>query len=144
MEIRIATETDWEEFWFLLGLMGKRDENEELAIQRFRNILNNSDHFVAVAVKNNTLIGYGWVQDYGFHLRTGKKTSRMHDLFVHPDFRNQGVAKQLLLTIEFWAKNNETNWLQWNSSPSAVDFYKKIGLSPIEEENDYPLFEIEF
>jgi GNAT superfamily N-acetyltransferase len=144
MEIRIAEANDWDGFWVLLGLMGKRDENGEIAKQRFVNILSCTNHFIPVAVNNDTLIGYGWVQDYGFHLRTGKKTSRMHDVFVHPDYRNQGVAKALLSTIESWAKQNETSWLQWNSSPSAINFYKKIGHSPIEEENDYPLFEIEF
>jgi GNAT superfamily N-acetyltransferase len=144
MEIRIAEANDWDGFWVLLGLMGKRDENEVIAKQRFLNLLESTNHFIPVAVEKDTLIGYGWVQDYGFHLRTGKKTSRMHDLFVHPDYRNQGVAKALLSTIEFWANQNGTSWLQWNSSPSAVDFYKKIGLASLEEENDYPFFEIEF
>lgn len=143
MVIREATMNDWEDIWVLLSLMGKTD-NEEKTKQRFLTMLNVNEHFLSVAIMNGKVVGYGWAQDYGFHLRMGKKTIRMNDLFVHPEYRKLGVAKNIFLSIKNWAKANETTWLQWNSSPSAVEFYKKLGCDPLIEVDDFPSFEIEF
>ncbi|MHC0039125.1 GNAT family N-acetyltransferase [Pseudoneobacillus sp. C159] len=143
MEIRKASGDDWNELWELLYLMGKTD-NEDNVKLRFLNMFDDKQHFIPVAVLDGKLVGYGWVQDYGFHLRSGKKISRMNDLFVHPEHRRSGVATALFLAIKEWAKANRTNWLQWNSSPSAVGFYQCLDLSPLVEEDNYPFFEVEF
>jgi GNAT superfamily N-acetyltransferase len=143
MIIREATIFDWEEMWVLLSEMGKTD-NKEKTKQRFLTMINVKEHFIPVAINKGNIVGYGWVQDYGFHLRMGKKTCRLNDLFVLPEYRNSGIAKNIFLSIKNWAKGNETAWLQWNSSPSAVQFYKKLGYSPLIEEDDFPSFEIEF
>jgi GNAT superfamily N-acetyltransferase len=143
MEIRKAVAADWDELWELLFLMGKTD-NEENTKLRFLKMFHQEHHYLPVAIVDGKIVGYGWVQDYGFHLRTGKKISRMNDLFVHPEQRRLGVASALFLAIENWAKTNGTSWLQWNSSPKAIEFYQSLGLSPLVEEDHYPFFEVEF
>ncbi|QED47180.1 GNAT family N-acetyltransferase [Cytobacillus dafuensis] len=143
MEIRKACSSDWSELWYLLFSMGKTD-SEHNTKQRFLNMLDNPQHYIPVAIIEKRIVGYGWLQDYGFHLRMGKKTSRMNDLFVLPEYRKIGIASNIFKAIQEWAIENETSWLQWNSSPNAVQFYQKLGLSPLIEEDDYPFFEIEF
>ncbi|MUK90755.1 GNAT family N-acetyltransferase [Ornithinibacillus sp. L9] len=143
LEVRKSIPNDWERLWPLLSSMGKSD-NKKDTYNRFLHMVNDEHHFIAVGVKNEKMVGYGWIQDYGFHLRMGKKTTRLHDLYVLPEYRNEGVASELFLFLKDWASKNCTTWLQWNASPSAVDFYKKLGVEPEENEDEYPFFEIEF
>lgn len=143
IEIRHARKEDFGKLWECLFLMGKTDSKEKAEI-RFEQKLLSDEHFIPVAIMNEVIVGYAWAQDYGYHLRTGKKTSRLHDLFVHPAWRHQSVAANLFGEVKKWARNNETSWLQWNSSPGATEFYQRLGLKPLETEADYPEFEIEF
>lgn len=65
-------------------------------------------------------------------------------MFTDPEYRNLGVARSLLNAIKLWSSERKGSWLQWNSSSKAVDFYKRIGIEPLQEEDDSPFFEIEF
>lgn len=143
MKIRAAELEDWSMIWELFFLMGKTDSQEKVK-ERFEVMINSEQHYIPVAILGKKLVGYGWVQDYGFHLRAGKKITRLNDLFVLKEYRNMGVARNLFFSIKDWAKQNETTWLQWNSSPSAVQFYQRLGLNPLAEDDDCPFFEIEF
>ncbi|WP_096153567.1 MULTISPECIES: GNAT family N-acetyltransferase [Bacillus] len=140
---RRATLADWEELWPLLKEIGKTD-SEENTKERFELIVTNTAYFLPVAIYDGKIVGYTWVQTYGPHLRSGEITSRIHDMFVLEPYRKSGVGKILMETIKDWAISTNTKWLQWNSSPKAVEFYKRLGLESIEEDPNYPLFEIEF
>ena len=143
MEVRHAKESDWLMVKDLLLLMGDMDD-AEAAKERFLSCIDNEQHFIPVAVTTKTVVGYGWAQDCGFHLRTGEKTSKLHDLFVHPEYRHNGIATSLFSAIKEWADNNETSGLQWNASPSATKFYKKAGINPLMEEEYYRAFELKY
>ncbi|MDX5476312.1 MAG: GNAT family N-acetyltransferase [Bacillaceae bacterium] len=140
---RTATLADWEELWPQFREMGKTDSEENTKI-RFELTVTNHAFFLPVALNDNQIVGYAWVQNFGYHLRSGKITSRIHDMFVLEQHRRSGVGKILMDVITEWAVSTNTSWLQWNSSPKAIEFYKSFGLEPIEEDPNYPLFEIDF
>ncbi|WP_142383394.1 GNAT family N-acetyltransferase [Bacillus sp. V3-13] len=58
------------------------------------------NYFIPVAIVNHKAVGYGWIQDYGPHLRTGRKIHRFHDLFVLDEYRNKGIGALLFQIIK--------------------------------------------
>src|SRR5207248_11475500 len=98
-----------------------------------------------VAIDGYRLVGYGWAQDYGPHLRSGASTARLHDLFAVPDCRRRGIGAALFTAIKTWAMGKGVRYLQWQASLSAVPFYERLGYAgdPCPQP-DYPFFEIEF
>jgi GNAT superfamily N-acetyltransferase len=142
--IRNAVKSDWENMWELLQLRGGTD-SKELAESRFISMIQMDEHFIPIAIVEGKAVGYGWVQDYGCHLRTGTKLCRFHDLFVRQEYRKKGIASALFAEIQSWAKEKGATWLQWNANPTSTHFYKKLGFTPIpEEEEGFPFFEIKF
>lgn len=142
--IRSAGQDDWQKVWPLLEARGATD-SKELAQDRYSYIVRSSSHFLPIAIADHKVIGYGWVQDYGPHLRSGQKLSRFHDLFVLPEHRNLGIAAALFESIRSWAEGNGASWLQWNGNPSSSSFYERLGYTPTpEEEEGFPFFEITF
>ena len=129
--------------WSLLTQRGS--DSESLAQMRFAQMLSSSAHCIQVAVLDGQLVGYAWAQNYGSHLRTGKSTARLHDLFVDGQYRRRGVGRQLFLAVRDWAQQQKITWLQWQASRMAVPFYQKLGLvgDPCPDPT-HPFFEIEF
>lgn len=97
--IRNAVKSDWENMWELLQLRGGTD-SKELAESRFISMLQKDEHFIPIAIVEGKAVGYGWVQDYGCHLRTGTKLCRFHDLFVRQEYREKGIASALFAEIQ--------------------------------------------
>ncbi|MGL6343805.1 MAG: GNAT family N-acetyltransferase [Waterburya sp.] len=64
--------------------------------------------------------------------------------FLLESFRKQGIGKALFLNICNWAKITGATWLEWYASPSAIDFYKKLGYKGTLNPNpDHRYYEIE-
>ncbi|WP_336245812.1 GNAT family N-acetyltransferase [Paenibacillus apiarius] len=144
IEIRAAAESEWEEVWNLLERRGATD-SKELAASRFRSIVQNEQHYLPVAAVNKKLVGYGWAQNYGPHLRSGQQLFRLHDLFVLESYRNKRIAAFLFERMKEWSRLNGASWLQWNANPESASFYLRLGYQPIPEEDEgFPFFEIEF
>ncbi len=66
----------------------------------------------------------------------------LEDLFVLPDCRGHGVGKKLLqalarIAVERGCGRLEWSVLDWNQP--AIDFYKKLGASPMDEWTVYRL-----
>ncbi|WP_246941032.1 GNAT family N-acetyltransferase [Bacillus pinisoli] len=142
--IREAKLEDWEEVWWLLFKRGATDD-QALARERIMKISSDPTHYLPIALQNEKAIGYGWVQSYGPHLRSGQILHRFHDLYVLPEYRNNGIAQALFTSVKTWSEQNGASWLQWNANPTSSSFYEKIGYQPIpEEEEGYPFYEITF
>jgi GNAT superfamily N-acetyltransferase len=142
--IRQATLEDWEQLFPLLCVMGGVD-SEDQAKQRFREVINRPDHSLPVALLAGQLVGYGWAQDYGPHVRTGDRTARLHDLCVHPEYRGRGIGARLFTSVKAWAEQAGVRYLQWQASLSATGFYQRLGYvgDPCPQP-EHPFFEIEF
>ncbi|CAG9825533.1 unnamed protein product [Phaedon cochleariae] len=69
----------------------------------------------------------------------------LEDIYVHPDYRKNGVGKQLFLAVARAAKDMDMkridfHVLSWNP---AVDFYKKMGAVNLTQKEDWNLFRLD-
>ena len=142
--VRRGEQKDWPLLWPLLQQMGFTydEENSRCGVLR---VLQLPDHCLLVADNNDNLLGYAWAQNYGPHIRSGRMTARLDDLFVLPDQRRKGVGAALFAAVVDWARNQDVTWLQWQASPAALPFYERIGLKgdPCPD-SEHPSFEIQF
>ncbi len=141
--IRPATPADWDTLLPLLRGMGS--QADERARQRFALLACRDDHYLPIANADEELVGYGWVQDYGPHLRSGDRTARLHDLFVAPDHRRRGVGALLFDAMKTWAERRDVRYLEWQASHAALPFYAHVGYQgdPCPQP-EFPSFEIDF
>ncbi|WKA52698.1 GNAT family N-acetyltransferase [Planococcus liqunii] len=142
MRLRRAREEDFKTLEGLFKSMGKV---EHRGFQnRFEEMVHNPSYFLIVAFHGAEAIGYALVQDYGRHLRLGKKTCRLHDLYVLSNYRQLGIAHQLMEATFEWCQSVDAKWLQWNTSKEAIGFYEKIGCKCLSYDGETPEFEVEF
>lgn len=66
----------------------------------------------------------------------GKPGLYIEDLFVDEDYRRRGYGRALLLHVARLAKERDCGRLEWSVldwNQPAIDFYKKLGASPMSE-----------
>jgi GNAT superfamily N-acetyltransferase len=66
----------------------------------------------------------------------------LEDLFVRPEFRRRGIGKSLLRQLVRYAVDEGANRIEWSVldwNTPAMDFYDRIGASPVSEWRDYRL-----
>jgi GNAT superfamily N-acetyltransferase len=73
---------------------------------------------------------------HNFSTFLGRPGIYLEDLFVKPEYRGKGYGKQLLaflaqLTVERNCGRLEWSVLDWNQP--ALDFYKSVGATPMQE-----------
>jgi GNAT superfamily N-acetyltransferase len=71
----------------------------------------------------------------------GRRGIFLEDLFVEPEHRGQGIGKALLAATARLAQERG-GWLQWlvlDWNQPAVEFYRRLGATRIEEWNSYQL-----
>jgi GNAT superfamily N-acetyltransferase len=88
-------------------------------------------------------IGYLESKPFGFVLFfhnystfLGKPGLYIEDLFVDEDYRRRGYGRALLLHVARLAKERDCGRLEWSVldwNQPAIDFYKKLGASPMSE-----------
>ncbi len=140
--VRPARETDWVGCWPLLQAMGQVDA-EEAVRQRFARVIGNPAEFLPVAEQKGVLAGYAWAHQGPVHLRAGRSTVRMNDLFVTPEGRRHGVGRSLFNAVITWATEQRADWLEWQASTAALPFYERLGYrgDPCPDP-EHPFFEI--
>ena len=83
--------------------------------------------WAAFGYDDGGLVGYAVIQDYGRHLRAGRRhQARLHDLYVHPDNRRTGVGRALMIAVTTWA-STRVRHLEWQSPPRTLGpFYEAL------------------
>jgi len=81
-----------------------------------------------VAISNGEVIGMA-IYFFAYFTCVGKSLY-LDDLYVKPEFRGKGIAKQLVNNVFKTAKSNNckrVRWqvLDWNAN--AIEMYKKLG-----------------
>ncbi|NTE05300.1 GNAT family N-acetyltransferase [Agrobacterium tumefaciens] len=122
----IRTNSDLIDFKQLVALLDKdlavRDGDDHAFYSQFNKI--DAIKEVVVAYQNEIPIGCGAIKPFS---DTAVEIKRM---FVHPDYRNQGIAAKMLKELEGWALELgytecvlETGKMQ----PEAIALYQKVG-----------------
>ena len=143
--IRAARESDWSGFYpFLIDLDTPLD-SLELARQRFNHKINSSLHGVFVAELGGKIVGIAKAHEWDEYLMSGRKQIRFSTLSVSPAHRKRGIGKALFEHTRDWAQSIGATWFEWYASPSAVEFYRRMGLEGVScPDPECPYFEIKF
>lgn len=94
----------------------------------------NPHAFCIIAEINGSPAGFA-LYFYNFSTFVGKPGLYLEDLYVMPEFRKQGIGKQLLIelakiAVEKGCGRFEWSVLDWNTP--AIDFYKSLGARPMD------------
>lgn len=146
MEVTPLVALDWPALWPLLQAMGGAVD-EPAGRERFGRLSQDGRWFLVGGRVEGTLVGYAAAQDHGPHLRTGNdhRTARLHDLYVDPAARGQGLGRALMAAVVAWAEVR-VRYLEWQAHETrAAPFYAQLGYrgEPCPQP-DYPTFEIDF
>lgn len=105
------------------------DSAKEFISNRIKN--NESEIFLAIDEKNNK--GMGFVQLYPAFTSVGmKRIWILNDLYVHEDYRKQGVGEALMKKAEEFARETKARGLSLETHSenfSAQKLYDKTGYS---------------
>jgi GNAT superfamily N-acetyltransferase len=115
-------------------------------VARTRAHAGRDDRFIAIAYAGTQPVGAVEAQDYGTSVWRGFAVIRMHDLFVTPELRRQGIGRQLVEVVLTWARGRPNpGFIEWQASKPAVSFYESLGFTPdyVSDVPDYPYFVID-
>ena len=85
------------------------------------------DHYIVVAECNTVICGFGDIDATGY----------FDHLFVHKDYQRQGIAKQIVVAIEEYAKQKEIGLITVSASITAKPFFIKQGYQIVREQSVY-------
>ncbi|MEJ8474877.1 GNAT family N-acetyltransferase [Roseibium algae] len=80
------------------------------------------------AYQDNQLIGFSVFFDLP-ELITGLRIGQLDDIYVHPDFRNQGIGRQMIEVLEKEGKKRgwlHLRWLVRGKDTPSVALYERI------------------
>ncbi|WP_375425347.1 GNAT family N-acetyltransferase [uncultured Friedmanniella sp.] len=137
---------EWPALWPMLQAMGTGSE-EPAARARFERLRRDPCWSLVGCHAGDRLVGYAAAQDRGTHVRTGDehRTARLHDLYVDPAVRRQGLGRSLMAAVVDWA-GGRVRYLEWQAHETrSAPFYLRLGYrgDPCPQP-EYPTFEIDF
>ncbi|MFT5835021.1 MAG: putative acetyltransferase [Cognaticolwellia sp.] len=125
-----------QDFIQLIALLDKELKVTDGDMHSFYNQYNGIQNikYVVVAYKNETAVACGAIKRYD------DKTMEIKRVFVHSDYRRQGISKLLLAELEDWAKNLNINRCileTGNLQVEAIGLYSKNGYQKIPNFGQY-------
>ncbi|SEQ80326.1 GNAT family N-acetyltransferase [Pedobacter rhizosphaerae] len=122
----IRTNSDNADFRTLVTLLDKdlavRDGDDHSFYAQFNKI--DAIKEVVVAYQNDIPVGCGAIKPFADQSVEAKR------MFVHPDYRKQGIAAQILGELETWAKvlgHSQCVLETGKKQPEAIALYQKSG-----------------
>ncbi|RBQ04880.1 GNAT family N-acetyltransferase [Pedobacter miscanthi] len=122
----IRTDSDNADFRKLVALLDQdlavRDGDDHTFYAQFNKV--DAIKEVIVAYQNNVPVACGAIKPFSGHEAEVKR------MFVHPDYRKQGIAAKIVTELENWA--NELGFTAivletGKKQPEAIALYQKIG-----------------
>ena len=121
----IRTDSDHTDFRQLVALLDKdlavRDGDDHTFYAQFNKV--DAIKEVIVAYQNDVPVGCGAIKPFS---ATEAEVKRM---FVHPDYRNKGIAAKIVTALENWATEigfSATVLETGKKQPEAIALYQKI------------------
>lgn len=103
--------------------------NENYIVENYyEQFLDKKDACIIVAKnKNNDIIGYGFglIMNYGNVYYN--KVAQLDAVFIKPEYRNNGIAKNIIQYFTKWAKDNEVLYIELkvcNNNKNAINLYE--------------------
>ncbi|HET7629690.1 MAG TPA: GNAT family N-acetyltransferase [Bacillales bacterium] len=84
---------------------------------------------IVVAEDDGEMLGLALI-NIGISLRDGGKYIWLNELYVHNDYRNQGIGRKLLLHIIYWAENEQIKTIELETGVSnsvTKHLYNSLG-----------------
>jgi len=107
----------------------ERDQSEGF----FEKAIN--EHIILIAENNTQMLGYIKFGKIGLPIDNPHPSDKeLHRLFVHPEFQNQGVGKNLMnnaLTHPLFSQARNIYLDVWEYNPGAKRFYERYGFQEI-------------
>lgn len=104
----------------------------------FKNKYNNKDNILIVAKTNeNTIIGYAYCKiTTSENGPTINHIALLDGLYVDEEYRNQGVATQLITKAQEWSRSIGAKIFEINvatANTNAFELYQKLGFNEVEK-----------
>jgi len=122
----IRTHSDNTDFRTLVALLDKdlaiRDGDDHTFYAQFNKV--DTIKEVVVAYQHDIPVGCGAIKPFA------DQTVEVKRMFVHPDYRKQGIAAQILGELETWAKalgHTQCILETGKKQPEAIALYQKTG-----------------
>ena len=140
MQIRLAVPNDVEDIHrliFELAVFEKAPEQMVATIEQINESLFNQHPvaFCHVAEVDGKIVGIAlWFLNYSTWL--GKPGIYLEDLFVQPDYRDQGIGKTFMKTLAQLCVERGYERFQWwvlDWNTPSIEFYKSLGAVAMDE-----------
>jgi len=96
---------------------------------------------VVIAFEVGAPVGFA-VYFFNFSTWLGRPGLYLEDLFVKPEMRGRGYGRALLVHLAKIARHHNCGRMEWavlTWNDPAIEFYKKLGATPLEEWRVYRL-----
>jgi len=90
---------------------------------------------VVIAFENAAPVGFA-VYFFNFSTWLGRPGLYLEDLFVKPEMRGRGYGRALLVHLAKIARDHNCGRMEWavlTWNDPAIQFYKKLGATPLDE-----------
>lgn len=139
LKIRFATKEDSKLILtFIKGLADYEKLSSEVVATEeilYESLFVKKQAEVIIGEYNNEPVGFA-LFFHNFSTFLGKANLYLEDLYVRPDMRGFGVGKALLSALGKIAIDRDCARLDWSCldwNKSSIEFYKKMGATPMDE-----------
>ena len=146
MDIRIATADDAELILALiieLAIYEKAEHEVVTTAEEIRESIfgSNSKTSALIAEVDNKPVAYA-IYFYNYSTWLGKNGIYLEDIYVFPEYRQQGIGKALLQRVAKIAVNENCGRVEWavlDWNTPAIEFYESLGAKSQDEWTVYRL-----
>jgi len=146
MDVRTATVEDAEVILALiieLAIYEKAEHEVVTTVDEIRESIfgSHSKASALIAEVDNKPVAYA-VYFYNYSTWLGKNGIYLVDIYVSPEYRQQGIGKALLQRVSKIAVNQNCGRVEWSVldwNTPAIEFYESLGAKPQDEWTVYRL-----
>lgn len=113
--------------------VGADDAYERILAALDLTLQEGSSAHIIVAEVDEAIVGIAFF-NIAISVKKGGKYVWLNDLYVHPDYRNRGIAKKLLLKLIYWAEGEQCKGIELETginNAATKALYNSLGFYDI-------------